>query len=121
MRTDDGNRDPNTHFLPVRPQSYEDGGGRYIRPDNSVWNWNFLGVSPGEPIWFLHQTQNPNLQWPGLAAENPALAAQSWSGGTRSRNMTVSGNKTIPREDSKPIGFEDGYHKGPGTATAPGC
>lgn len=49
-------RDPTTAELVVLP------GARTTVPDNP--SYGFLGT-PGDPVWILPQTQNPNLLWPG--------------------------------------------------------
>jgi surface-anchored protein len=43
-------------------------GAQQIRPPGA--QWNFLGVAAGQPVWVLPQTQNPNLLYLGVAAED---------------------------------------------------
>lgn len=56
-------RDPLLHFMPVRPQAWEEGGDMLIRPDDSTWD--FMGAGAGEPIWFVPQTNN-DYTWAGF-------------------------------------------------------
>lgn len=68
-----GLRSADEVILLVRDGSFEDGeGARILRPEAEMFD--FLGVGPLEPFWFIPSSQREWLVWPGFAAEDTDLS-----------------------------------------------
>jgi surface-anchored protein len=77
--------DDNLRLLPVEqaliyvgpggdPGNFNPGaGGRNLRPAGS--EWDFIGVSAGEPFWSLRQFQDPNTLYLGVASKRTSFSA----------------------------------------------
>jgi surface-anchored protein len=62
IKTDTGDLQPETIFLPVRDAAFP-AGERYARPTGS--QWDFLAIDAAMPVWILPQSDNGHT-WPGL-------------------------------------------------------